>query len=191
MPRHEFVHPYYYDQLNNKDLIEIQEYISTLSDKDYKHNHIQHYDGDQDKVYEDYRSCEIHYPKKSNVFFRVGKKIFNNINKKYYRYDLRDVIEFQLIKYQMGGNYNWHIDYGVAPDRRFVRKLSMTIQLSDPSKYEGGELQLVNYANNLVMMEKYLGRVLVFDAKIPHKVWPVTWGERFALVGWVSGPQLR
>ena len=109
MPRHEFVHPYYYDQLNNKDLIEIQEYISTLSDKDYKHNHIQHYDGDQDKVYEDYRSCEIHYPKKSSVFFRVGKKIFNTINKKYYRYDLRDVIEFQLIKYQMGGNYNWHI----------------------------------------------------------------------------------
>ena len=72
-----------------------------------------------------------------------------------------------------------------------VRKLSMTIQLSDPSNYEGGELQLVNYANNLVMMEKYLGRVLVFDAKIPHKVWPVTWGERYALVGWVSGPQLR
>ena len=68
MPRHEFVHPYYYDQLNNKDLIEIQEYISTLSDKDYKHNHIRHYDGDQDKVYEDYRSCEIHYPKKSSVF---------------------------------------------------------------------------------------------------------------------------
>ena len=191
MPRHEFVHPYYYDQLNNKDLIEIQEYISTLSDKDYKHNHIRHYDGDQDKVYEDYRSCEIHYPKKSSVFFRVGKKIFNNINKKYYRYDLRDVIEFQLIKYHIGGNYNWHIDYGVAPDRRFVRKLSMTIQLSDPSNYEGGELQLVNYANNLVMMEKYLGRVLVFDAKIPHKVWPVTWGQRISLVGWANGPRLR
>ena len=67
----------------------------------------------------------------------------------------------------------------------------MTMQLSPPDDYEGGELQLVDYGNHLVMMEKYLGRVLVFDSKVPHKVWPVTWGTRFALVGWASGPQLR
>ena len=84
----------------------------------------------------------------------------------FYRYNLKNIFEFQLIKYHVGGNYNWHIDYGIAPDKRFVRKLSMTIQLSDPNCYEGGELQLVDYGNHLVMMEKHLGRVLIFDAKI-------------------------
>ena len=191
MPRHEFVHPYYYDQLNNEDLKELNQYISQLSDSDYKYNHMTHYDGHEDKTYDDYRSCDIHYLKKSSSLFRIGKQIFKKINKNHYRYDLRDVFEFQLLKYTKGGNYNWHCDYGVAPDRRFVRKLSMTMQLSPPDDYEGGELQLVDYGNHLVMMEKYLGRVLVFDSKVPHKVWPVTWGTRFALVGWASGPQLR
>jgi len=191
MPKHEFVYPYYYHQLNNQDLKEVREYISNLSDCDYKHNHMTHYDSHHDIRYEEYRSCEIHYPKKSSVFFRIGKKILNEINKNYYRYNLKNIFEFQLIKYNKGGNYNWHCDYGVAPEKRFVRKLSMTMQLSDPKDYEGGELELVDYGNRQIMMEKYLGRVLVFDSKVPHKVWPVTWGERFALVGWASGPPLR
>ncbi len=211
MPKHEFVNPYYYEQLNNEDLKEIQEYISKLSDSDYKHNEFDYYDGHEDKKYDVYRSCEIHYPKTSefalfdmfnsmlsnqepeseNLLYKIGKKIFRSINEKYYHYDLDDVFEFQLIKYHVGGEYNWHVDYGVSPQTDVVRKLSITMQLSDPSSYEGGELQLVDYGNHLVMMEKYLGRVLVFDAKVPHKVWPVTWGERLVLVGWVSGPQLR
>ena len=30
----------------------------------------------------------------------------------------------------------------------------------------------------------------VYD-KVPHKVWPGTWGTRIALVGWANGPKLR
>ena len=189
--KHEFVNPYYYEQLNNEDLKEIHDYISQLSDSDYKHNEFDYYDGQDDKKYDVYRSCEIHYPKQSTPLCRIGKKFFNLVNKKYYKYDLKNLFEFQLIKYHVGGEYNWHVDYGVAPRRGLVRKLSMTIQLTYPDKYEGGELQLVDYGNHLVMMEKYAGRVLVFDSKVPHKVWPVTWGKRFALVGWANGPQLR
>ena len=130
---------------------------------------------------------------KKVILFKI-KEIFVTENKKY-RYDLDySTVNVQFTRYQKDEFYDWHSDDGELNTHiktQSVRKLSMTIQLSDPSNYEGGELQLVNYANNLVMMEKYLGRVLVFDAKIPHKVWPVTWGERYALVGWVSGPQLR
>ena len=187
----EFIRPFYVRTLNERDCLEIQQYISNLSDSDYKHNEFEHYDGFEEKQYDKYRSCEIHYPKDSSILSRVGKKYFQYLNNQFYRYDLKNLFEFQLIKYYVGGNYNWHCDYGVAPDRRFVRKLSMTMQLSPPDDYEGGELQLVDYGNHLVMMEKYLGRVLVFDSKVPHKVWPVTWGTRFALVGWASGPQLR
>ena len=67
----------------------------------------------------------------------------------------------------------------------------MSIQLSEPKEYEGGELELINYSNYPIMLEKKIGTTIVFDAKSPHKVWPVTWGERLALVGWANGPKLR
>ena len=46
-------------------------------------------------------------------------------------------------------------------------------------------------ANRIQIMEKYQGRVMVFDSKVAHKVCPVTSGKRIALVGWASGPPLR
>ena len=41
------------------------------------------------------------------------------------------------------------------------------------------------------MVNNSLGSTIVFDSKVPHKVWPVTWGTRIALVGWANGPKLR
>lgn len=181
----EFIRPFYLDNLNSQELQEIQDYISNLKDTDYKHNEIKY------EEFNNYRSCEIHYPSSSSVFFRIGKRIFQSINKQYYQYDLRNVYEFQLIKYYEGGNYNWHCDYGVSPRKGVVRKLSMSIQLSSPNDYEGGELQLIDYGNHTINFSNSLGAVIVFDAKLPHKVWPVTFGKRIALVGWVSGPKLR
>jgi len=204
--QHPFIYPFYYEKLDNEDLKEIQEYISNLSDDDYNHNEFEHDDIKQ------YRSCEIHYPKTSdfslfdvfnsmlnvkqsdsdeNLLYKIGKKIICSVNDRYYQYDLDDVFEFQLIKYYEGGNYNWHCDYGISMRTDVVRKLSMTMQLSDPRDYEGGELQLVDYSNRKQMMDKHQGTVIVFDSKLPHKVWPVTWGKRIALVGWASGPPLR
>ena len=206
---HEFIYPYYYAKLQPTDLEEIQEYISNLPDDDYEHNEFDHGNKKQ------YRSCEIHFPKRGSynihhsktsnstsfnidsasdsesILHKIGKKMFKSINEKYYQYDLSDVFEFQLIKYYVGGNYNWHCDYGIAPRTDIIRKLSMTIQLSDPYHYEGGELKLANYANVIETMAKSLGTTLVFDSRVAHKVRPVISGERIALVGWASGPPLR
>ena len=102
-----------------------------------------------------------------------------------------DIFEFQLIKYYVGGNYNWHCDYGVAPMKGSVRKLSMSVHLTDPREYEGGELNLINYSNYPITANNDLGSTIIFDSKLPHKVWPVTWGTRIALVGWANGPKLR
>lgn len=187
----EFVQPYYLDKLDPEDLQEIQDYISKLKDTDYTHNEFDHNDGHTNQYFKKYRSCEIHYPKSSSVFFRVGKKFFEKINKKYYRYDLKNIYEFQLIKYHEGGNYNWHCDYGVSPRPWVVRKLSMSIQLTDPEKYHGGELELIDYGNRSIMISNALGTVAVFDSKVPHKAHPIAFGERIVLVGWASGPRLR
>ena len=191
MYHREFIEPYYLEKLNRGELREIQKYISNLSDSDYKHNEFEHYDGFEEKQYDKYRSCEIHYPKDSSILSRVGRKYFQYLNNQFYQYDLKNLFEFQLIKYYVGGNYNWHCDYGIAPKRGMSRKLSMSIQLTPPEEYHGGELQIVDYANHTLMIPGDMGTVIVFDSKLPHKVWPVVWGQRISLVGWANGPRLR
>ena len=187
----DFVEPYYMIQLSDGDLQEMQNYISKLKDMDYLHEEMIHDNPIHSRGTDVYRECEIHHPKDNSVLYKIGKKIFLDVNEKYYEYDLRDIFEFQLIKYYVGGNYNWHCDYGVSPVRGSVRKLSMSIHLTDPKEYEGGELNLINYSNYPITANNDLGSTIIFDSKLPHKVWPVTWGTRIALVGWANGPKLR
>jgi len=192
--RREFIEPYYLEKLNNKELTEIQDYISKLSDSDYKFNEsteFSHYDGYDDIHYDKYRSCKIHYPQDDTILRRVGRDYFHSLNNQFWNYDLADVFEFQLIKYDVGGNYNWHCDYGTAERPGLIRKLSMSIQLTPPEEYHGGELQVVNYGNRTITIPTHLGTVVVFDSKLPHKVWPVAWGQRISLVGWANGPRFR
>ena len=191
MSRHDFVEPYYMVQLSDDDLQKMQTYISKLKDSDYHHREIIHNNPVHSQGTDVYRTCEIHYPNKNSVLNQIGKKIFLDVNEEYYEYDLKDIFEFQLIKYYVGGNYNWHCDYGVAPIKGSVRKLSMSVHLTDPKEYEGGELNLINYSNYPIMVNNNLGSTIVFDSRIPHKVWPITWGTRIALVGWGNGPKLR
>ena len=194
MYHREFIEPYYLEKLNHKELTEIQDYISKLSDSDYKFNEsteFSHYDGYDDIHYDKYRSCKIHYPQDDTILRRVGRDYFHSLNNQFWNYDLADVFEFQLIKYDVGGNYNWHCDYGTAERPGLIRKLSMSIQLTPPEEYHGGESQVVNYGNRTITIPTHLGTVVVFDSKLPHKVWPVAWGQRISLVGWANGPRFR
>jgi len=191
---HEFIQPYYLETLQKKEYLEIQEYISNLSDSDYKFNkntEFNHYDGYQDKTIEKYRSCKIHYPQEDTILPRLGRDYFHSLNNKFWKYDLADVFEFQLIKYDIGGNYNWHCDYGTAERPGLIRKLSMSIQLTPPENYDGGELQVVDYSNRTINIPTNQGTVVVFDSKLPHKVCPVTRGQRISLVAWANGPRFR
>ena len=159
---HEFIQPYYLETLQKKEYLEIQEYISNLSDSDYKFNEsteFSHYDGYDDIHYDKYRSCKIHYPKKDSILPRVGKSYFYSLNNKVWKYDLADVFEFQLIKYDIGGNYNWHCDYGTAERPGLIRKLSISIQLTPPEEYHGGELSVVNYGNTTVNISAYTRKI--------------------------------
>ena len=46
----------------------------------------------------------------------------------------------------------------------------MSVHLTDPKEYEGGELNLINYSNYPIMVNNNLGSTIVFDSRIPHKV---------------------
>ena len=89
----------------------------------------------------------------------------------------------QLLEYNIGGHYDWHIDIG--PGEAAYRKLSVIIQLSHPDDYVGGEV--VFNAGTERELPKDQGQIAVFPSYILHKVNPVTEGTRYSLVTWVQG----
>lgn len=108
---------------------------------------------------------------------------------KFFEFDLTCMAEgIQFTEYLApGGKYDWHVDAGPKVDSR---KLSITIQLTDPDDYEGGELEL-NPDGNPITVDKTRGRAFVFPSWTLHRVKPVTKGIRHSLVVWVAGPAFR
>ena len=96
--------------------------------------------------------------------------------------------ELQLTKYVEGDLFDWHLDFGVGDVSN--RKLSITVQLSDPDEYEGGDLQfMIN--TNVVSAPREKGTIIVFPSFSMHRVTEITKGVRQSIVGWVSGPPYR
>jgi PKHD-type hydroxylase len=122
----------------------------------------------------------------------VFEKLANvaaKINAKHFRFELTGFGEpLQLTNYNQSENgmYGWHQDYGGGVSR----KLSMAVQLADPSEYEGGNLQVMT-ATEPTNIRKQRGLIAVFPSYIVHQVTPVTQGSRQSLVAWVSGPAFR
>lgn len=129
--------------------------------------------------YEDHWACSImaHY---------IGLA-----NRKYWEYDLNLLESIQISVYQENGHYQWHSDYGTSKDGDFTRKLSASLIVSSPDEYVGGDLEFIDYHNNLVVAPKQKGTIIVFDSRLPHRVTPVTSGRRVSLVTWMYGPKLK
>ena len=85
--------------------------------------------------------------------------------------------------------YEWHVDMVDAPSE-VQRKLSLTLQLSDPADYEGGALEFRDGCS-VVAAPRERGAVVAFPSWAHHRVTPVTRGVRRSLVAWVGGPCFR
>ena len=116
---------------------------------------------------------------------------FNKANRDLWEYDLTFLKGIQITKYNEGDKYDWHCDYGSEPVAEHTRKLSATLLITDPSEFEGGDLEIIDYHGNNIKMEKSKGTMFIFDSRIPHRVTPVTKGTRISLVSWMLGPKLR
>ena len=122
------------------------------------------------------------------VFEKLGH-IASSLNAKYFRFDLTGFGEpLQLTNYDQSehGMYGWHQDYGGGTSR----KLSLVLQLTDPSQYEGGNLQIMT-GGQPQTVRKQRGLVAAFPSYVLHQVTPVTSGNRQSLVAWISGPAFR
>jgi PKHD-type hydroxylase len=110
-------------------------------------------------------------------------------NKYHFDYDISGITHsLQLVEYsaeeEVSGHYDWHTDSGPGPSA--MRKISVTVQLSDPNDYKGCEL-LINNHGTIVEGTKERGSVHMFPSYMVHKVNPITEGTRYALVIWIHG----
>ena len=116
----------------------------------------------------------------------------------------------QFTKYGVGQHYGWHCDSWDKPydkpndlnSHGKIRKLSVTVSLSDPSEYEGGNLEFdfrnqVDWERNKKSKIKECteirprGSIIVFPSFVWHRVNPVTRGTRYSLVIWNLGLPFR
>jgi len=95
----------------------------------------------------------------------------------------------QFTEYPKGGFYDWHMDLDVnGTFEPPVRKISMTILLSDPSTFKGGELEFME-KNKIPDLKQ--GQAIFFASFIRHRVAPVKKGMRRSLVMWFGGTPFK
>ena len=107
----------------------------------------------------------------------------------------------QFTEYKKGQFYDWHCDSNETPydypddanRNGKIRKLSMTLCLTEEDKYDGGELEFAfhdmegNKQPRICEEIKPKGSIIVFPSFVWHRVKPVTRGIRHSLVCWNLG----
>jgi PKHD-type hydroxylase len=151
----------------------------------------------------------------SNIVWLSDRWIYNEIlpyvheaNKKSgwnFEWDWSE--QCQFTKYKKGQYYDWHCDSWDRPYTKNdkndpahgkIRKLSVTVTLSNPNEYKGGELEFdlrngMPGKKNIIKCKEILpkGSLVVFPSHIWHRVCPVKSGERNSLVIWNLGKPFR
>jgi len=113
-------------------------------------------------------------------------------NNKLWKFDLISAPELiQYTEYYASeeGHYDWHQDIG--PNEGSLRKVSITVQLSEADEYEGGDLQLWMGGNSVINSARGAGVVVVFPSYLMHRVSKVTKGTRRSFVLWIGGQHYK
>jgi PKHD-type hydroxylase len=115
-------------------------------------------------------------------------------NKNAFGFDVDYLPDIQYTKYtaEENGKYDWHCDTFWANPSTYDRKISIVIQLSDSSDYEGGDFEFdPQYPQLPADQIRAKGSVIVFPSFLNHRVTPITKGTRRSLVSWIQGPKFR
>nr|BAR35905.1 Uncharacterized iron-regulated protein (PiuC) [uncultured Mediterranean phage uvMED] len=125
-------------------------------------------------------------------------EIFEEANRRCFSVNLDRIFNMFYAEYRAEdtGYYDKHKDSNLGFNgEMYDRKLSMTIQLSDSTEYEGGDFVFYDELHGQPQPDKELirqkGAVFVFPSFIEHGVKPVTKGVRKCLIAFMEGPQWK
>lgn len=147
-------------------------------------------------VAEDIRRTDISwfYPNQNTKdIWDSFSSVVARTNSTFFKFNLTGFYEpAQLTMYtdRTNAHYSWHTDSS-SKDEKTPRKLSMVLMLSDPSEFDGGELQIKTDSDLPISLEQKRGRAWFFPSYVLHRVTPVTKGTRRTLVLWVGGPDFK
>jgi PKHD-type hydroxylase len=92
-------------------------------------------------------------------------------------------------RYEGGGHYGAHLDGAVreveGTGRRIRTDLSLTLALSDPADYDGGELVISDLGGDRAF-KLPAGDAILYAASSIHNIEPVTRGTRLAAFTWIQ-----
>lgn len=124
------------------------------------------------------------------VFQRIGERAAR-VNYDKFQMQLTQFDGFQYGRYRPEHHYDWHVDTHNNPVDGLYRKLSISILLSTPDEYDGGDLLFApdgrQEEDRCQRYRPAKGDMTVFYSHVAHKVTPVTRGERVSLVTWIKG----
>ena len=139
----------------------------------------------------DYRKSNIAWLPEQDFYDVYAKLIpvVNHVNDNFFKFDLFGFTEsLQFTQYTSPGDtYRYHID---KLYKSTVRKLSMVVQLTDPSAYEGGDLEIL-LGETPEKLPRTQGTVIFFPSYVVHRVTPMVTGTRYSLVTWLGGPAFK
>lgn len=85
-----------------------------------------------------------------------------------------------------GMHYGFHVDAAVTTHHSVMRRdISISLFLSDPNSYDGGELEVESPAG-LQRIKLPAGHAYAYATHALHQVRPVTSGTRYAAVFWLQ-----
>ena len=113
-------------------------------------------------------------------------------NRQHFNFELNEFAERVQIAFysaDQSGHFDWHVDIGAGAFAS-RRKLTLVAQLSDPSHYSGGCLEL-NANGRIEVARTVQGDAVIFPSFVLHRVMEVTDGIRYSLTAWIHGPAFR
>ena len=123
--------------------------------------------------------------------YRMIENAMKRVNANHFGYEGMQITEpAQFTEYPKGGFYDWHMDADITG--RYeppVRKISMTVLLSNQSEFEGGNLEFMAEGNRPPSLIQ--GQAIFFNSMLRHRVAKVKRGVRRSLVMWFGGPPFK
>jgi PKHD-type hydroxylase len=123
--------------------------------------------------------------------YRIIERTMLQVNGNHFGFEGMQITEpAQFTEYPKGGFYDWHMDAEVnGMTESPVRKVSMTILLSNPAEFEGGDLEFMAEGNKPPQLLQ--GQAIFFASFLRHRVSKVKKGMRRSLVMWFGGPPFK
>lgn len=162
--------------------------------------------GEKDKLNKKDRTSDIFFTSEPFIYEYTRPYVENANQNAGWNFDFDWGEGAQFTEYKQGGYFTWHTDSFARPWNKpehpnlhgKIRKLSVTVTLSDSEDYEGGDLEFA--CLNPVEEKKLIstregfrkkGSIIVFPSFVWHRITPITKGIRNSLVIWWLGQPYR